>query len=357
MRDVWRHRWIALALAWGVCLVMWPIVLVLPDEYEGGARVFVDPSTALKPVIQGLAIEQDVDAELNFVRQGLLSRPHLQKIVDETGLAAPPGSKPDAEAKVLDSLVGRIKIVAQPSGGAGPDAPPGPSKIYTITYRDSNRERSIRVVKILLDSFVEGTLGGGRSGSLAGQKFLEDQIKGLRGACLAAAEQSLADFKKHNVWGSCPATKSDYFTEAAELRNRLREENPDCARHRADASQWPTCATVARRRTARSRGAKPTIGGGANGLKGGDTLSRIQETQAKLDDLLLRFTEKYPDVIALRQTACGTCSSDVRRSWRRSSGAIREPLPPRVPARIRFTRAFSSPSTRRTWRSPVCAAS
>jgi polysaccharide chain length determinant protein (PEP-CTERM system associated) len=48
--------------------------------------------------------------------------------------------------------------------------------------------------------------------------------------------------------------------------------------------------------------AQPTVAGGPNGTKGGDTLSRIQETQAKLDDLLLRFTEKHPDVIALRQT-------------------------------------------------------
>jgi polysaccharide chain length determinant protein (PEP-CTERM system associated) len=35
---------------------------------------------------------------------------------------------------------------------------------------------------------------------------------------------------------------------------------------------------------------------------GGDTLSRIQETQAKLDELLLKFTDKHPDVIAARAT-------------------------------------------------------
>jgi polysaccharide chain length determinant protein (PEP-CTERM system associated) len=42
---------------------------------------------------------------------------------------------------------------------------------------------------------------------------------------------------------------------------------------------------------------------GGRVISGGrDTLSRIQETQAKLDELLLKFTDKHPDVIAARAT-------------------------------------------------------
>jgi polysaccharide chain length determinant protein (PEP-CTERM system associated) len=42
---------------------------------------------------------------------------------------------------------------------------------------------------------------------------------------------------------------------------------------------------------------------GERGMSGGsDTLSRIQEAQAKLDELLLKFTEKHPDVMAARST-------------------------------------------------------
>src|SRR6185437_944322 len=296
-RDIWRYRWIAMAVAWGVCLVAWSVVLFLPDKYEARARVFVDPSTALKPVIQGLAVEQDVNAELNFVRQGLMSRQHLQMIVDKTGLGAQ-AITPEQKARVVDALGFRIEIVAQPSS-VSTNGNEVPSKVYTISYQDTVRDRSIQVVQILLDSFMKGTIGGKQTESLAAQKFLEGQIKDYEGR-LSQAEQSLADFKKKNV-GMVPGDQqSDYFTR---LQNEIDEvkktqtqlgvaENRRTALSQQLRGEGPLAATASLQGPV-----------GPNGSQsGGDTLSRIRETQAKLDELLLRFTEKHPDVIALRQT-------------------------------------------------------
>lgn len=296
-RDIWRYRWIAMAVAWGVCLVAWSVVLFLPDKYEARARVFVDPSTALKPVIQGLAVEQDVNAELNFVRQGLMSRQHLQMIVDKTGLGAQ-AITPEQKARVVDALGFRIEIVAQPSS-VSTNGNEVPSKVYTISYQDTVRDRSIQVVQILLDSFMKGTIGGKRTESLAAQKFLEGQIRDYEGR-LSQAEQSLADFKKKNV-GMVPGDQqSDYFTR---LQNEIDEvkktqtqlgvaENRRTALSQQLRGEGPLAATASLQGPV-----------GPNGSQsGGDTLSRIRETQAKLDELLLRFTEKHPDVIALRQT-------------------------------------------------------
>jgi polysaccharide chain length determinant protein (PEP-CTERM system associated) len=296
LREIWRYRWIALAVAWVICLVSWSIILTMPDKYEAKARVFVDPSTALRPVIQGLAIEQDVNAELNLVRQTLMSRPHLQKILNDTGLA-PRDKSAEAQSHAIDALADRIEIVAV--SPVGNDAA-APSKVYTISYEDSNRDRSTRVVQILLDSFMDGTLGGKRTGSLEAQAFVEGQIKEYE-TRLGQAEQGLAEFKKQNV-GLVPGDKeSDYFTRLQTEIDNVKKTQTSLGiaenRRTALAQQLRGEGPLAS-----STGSGPTIGPNGTLQPGGDTLSRIQETQAKLDDLLLRFTEKHPDVIALRQT-------------------------------------------------------
>jgi len=296
LRGVWRFRRIALAVAWGVCLLAWPIVLMLPNQYEATARVFVDPSTALKPVIEGLAIQQDVDAELNLVRQSLLGGEHLKQIVEETGLGAK-ANTPEKLAKVIDDLRTRISIVTQV--GQQADNGTSPSKVYTISYQDGVRERALRVVQILLDSFVENTLGGKRRGSADAQKFVEGQIKEYE-TRLNESEQRLADFKKKNV-GMVPGDQQgDYFT-------RLQGELDAVKK-----TQTLLGIAYTRRTTleAQLRGEAPIAAStgiastpGTNTQGGaGDTLSRIKDTQSRLDDLLLRYTDKHPDVIALRET-------------------------------------------------------
>ena len=84
--SAWRYRWLALALAVLIALLGWLAIFSLPDRYEAMASVFVDTRTSLKPVLQGLTMEQDVDAQLNFVRQSLLAGPALLRIARDGGV-------------------------------------------------------------------------------------------------------------------------------------------------------------------------------------------------------------------------------------------------------------------------------
>src|SRR3984957_16829990 len=86
VRGAWRFRWIALTTAIVIALIGWTVVFALPDRYEADARVFVDTRTALKPALQGLTIDQNVDAQINYVHQSLLEGPQLEQIAKQSGV-------------------------------------------------------------------------------------------------------------------------------------------------------------------------------------------------------------------------------------------------------------------------------
>src|SRR6202789_113788 len=88
-RSTWRFRWPALAAASIVCVIGWVVVFALPDRYEADARVFVDTRTSLKPALQGLTTDENVDAQINYVRQSLLEGPQHDKIAKDMAADGP----------------------------------------------------------------------------------------------------------------------------------------------------------------------------------------------------------------------------------------------------------------------------
>lgn len=291
LRGAWRFRWVAMIVAWCICALGWLFVYAMPDMYEATAKVFVDTRTALVPALKGITYQQDVDSQLNMVRQAMLGRPQLERVARETDLYLRATTE-QAYAALLDSLRERIKIIG---GGGGENKPSG--GLYVISYQDQNRGKSIAVVDKLLSTFVEETLGGNREGSEKTQRFLSKQITDYEHK-LSEAEERLAEFKKKNV-GLMPGTQSgDYFSHLQEEidASRKTESQLGVAISRRDELQRQL------------RGEAPfMVGGsgasaGSKGLGGSDTASRIQEAQAKLDELLLRYTDRHPDVIATRET-------------------------------------------------------
>jgi len=297
VRSTWRFRWWGLSAAFVVALLGWALVFALPDKYEAYARVFVDTRTALKPALQGLTTDQNVDAQINYVRQSLLEGPQLERIAKDTGVLDPKVTDERARARTLDRLSDRIAITVLSAGNQG-DERSTAGTIYSFHYMDFTRERSLRVVETLLTTFVEQTLGGKREGSEHAQRFLETQIKDYEQR-LSAAEDRLAAFKKKNV-GLMPSEQGGYFTQ---LQNEVdaakkAETNLSIAMSRREelAKQLHSDNAISAAGTS-----SPTVGG-RPGSGGSDTLSRIQEAQAKLDELLLKFTDKHPDVIEARAT-------------------------------------------------------
>jgi hypothetical protein len=137
VRGAWRFRWIALLAALAVAAVGWIAVFALPDRYEAQAEVLVDTRTALKPFLQGLAADQDVNVQLNYVRQALLALPQLDRLAKGAGVIPATGLPPGDEQDILDGLQKRIDLTVERTPDEGADSKPNSgSTTYGITYRD-----------------------------------------------------------------------------------------------------------------------------------------------------------------------------------------------------------------------------
>jgi polysaccharide chain length determinant protein (PEP-CTERM system associated) len=323
----WRFRWMAVAVAGALALAGWLVVFGLPDRYEAEASVFVDTRTALKPALQGLGVEQDVDAELNFVRQSLLADPSLLRI-GRAGGVLPVSTSDSRRQQLMDQMRQRVNLTVRSASGREEDVNTAGS-IYHIAYQDRDRARSLRVVGILLDALVNETLGGKREGSENAQQFLETQIADYEKR-LRAAEDRLAAFKSRHI-GLMPTEQGGYFAELQKER-----EAADSVRTKlAEAQSRRVALTRQLHGDVAAAAAAPGQSSGGSGSKGAlDTLSRIEEAQARLDELLLKYTDAHPDVIAARQTL-----EDLKRRRAAEIAGLREG----DPAAAAASRASTNP--------------
>ncbi len=289
IRGIWRFRWTAMLVAWIVCLIGWLVVLAMPDTYSAWARVYVDTRTRLSQVTQGIAVESNIASQAEVVRQALLGGPQLQKVAR---LAMPgyAGASPEQQATIIDGLRKRLQVEATGERNQ-------PADLYMISYTDQNRRTARGVVDQLLRLFLANSLGGSQEGSEQAQQFLAQQIAEYDKK-LAAAESRLADFKRQNAGLVPGATGGDYFTRLHAATDALDKDRLalTVAQQKRDELQRQLSSEVPLMGSASGRG-NGAAGGGAT-----DTSSAIGETQARLDELLLRFTDKHPDVIAARRT-------------------------------------------------------
>jgi polysaccharide chain length determinant protein (PEP-CTERM system associated) len=305
LHGAWRHRRLAVVIAWVAAVIGWVAVLMLPNQYEASARVFVSTSTPLKPLLEGIAAQDDLDSQLNLVRESLLGRPRVERVAREADLDIR-ADTPLQRERVVRDLQRKIEISAEAPRAARQDGPRSSDSVYTIAYTHESREKALTVVRSLLNSLVEDTMSGRRAGADTAQKFLVEQIRSYE-ARLSSAEAQLVAFKQRNL-GLVPGEQGDFFSRLqSEMVNEKKIEGDlqvALQRRGALAAQLKgempySAGTVPYVPTP---GGGPPLGTSARGPTGLDTASQIASTQGKLDELLLRFTDKHPDVIALRAT-------------------------------------------------------
>ena len=307
VRGAWRFRWLAFAVAVPIALIGWLIIFALPDRYQAQAAVLVDTRTALKPVLQGLATNQDVSVELNYVRQALLAGPQLSRVAEQVGAIPATGISPARRQALLDALRKRIVLTVDSSQDLG-------STTYGITYQDTRRERALDLVRVLTRNLVTETLGGATRGARHAQQFLKTQIADYEQR-LQTAEDRLAAFKSEH-FGLLPTEQGGYFDQLVSENQAIESIKTKLVvaqsqRHALESELHGNVAIS-------SADALPVVGPDGRVIAGGSTLEQIQQVEAHLNQLLLKYTNNYPGVIAAR-----TELTALKRQWTDQLSALK----------------------------------
>ncbi len=282
VRGIWRRRWVIAIVAWLVCLVGWVVVLQMPDQYRSSARVHVDTQSMLRPLLRGLAADTNIGGEVAFITRTLLSRANLEKVARMTDLDLQ-AKTPEELDSLLNSLRGRISFSGERDG-----------KVYNIGFSDQDPELARRVVQAVLTLFVESSLGSTRKDTDSAQRFLDEQIAEYE-ARLIESENRLKEFKQQNV-GLMSRSGGDYYAQMQRVMSQLKEAEfqlREAAERRDELME-------------QLQDAEDDLEDGLLFSPGGSGVStpmdgRIQNLEAQLDGLLLKYTDKHPDVVSLRQ--------------------------------------------------------
>ncbi len=270
-----QRKWIALGLAWLICVVGWIAVAAVPDRYQANARVYIDADAVLTPLLHGIALDDPLAAQIEVLQRTLLSRPNLEKLVSQTDLSLQI-TRPDDLERMVAALGREIEVVPQTRN------------LFTITYRNNNPHLAYDVVRTVLGIFVEDKAGASRTDMANASSFLDKQI-GSYEAQLREAELKRATFRETYIdllpaEGSGGSTRLDAARDALRrLEGELTDAQGRAGRlTRMIATTPPTLVTET----------DPAVAGSDGGS--------LAAAQASLREMLTTLTEQNPDVIRQR---------------------------------------------------------
>ncbi len=316
IHAVWRRRWLALAVAWGLCLVGWTVVAMMPNTYESQAKVSVQTQALLSDRIGVTSDERQ--RGVDRVRQTLTSTTNLEKVVRRTDLNKQVASDRDLAGQVA-ALRKNIEVTALPDNILEIKAKASWPALSNV----ENARLSTAVVQNLIDLFVEDNLAGGRGETQAAIRFFDTKISSLERQ-LNDAEQRRVAFETKFMGllpgeGSISQRMTAARMELSSIDSQLASAQGSLAAARGQLAGTP--ATVQ----------TPNFAGGMSSPTADPVASQMAALEGQLSSAYAKgWTDAHPDVVSTKSQIARTRAQNKGRAAPRAAsggGMISTPNP------------------------------
>jgi len=273
--GAWRRRWLALAVAWVICLAGWAAVMRLPPSYEVSAQVYVAADPVLTPLLHGIAIGGGIDSQVALLQRTLLSRPNIETLISKAGLLAG-NNNLTANQALVKKLQDTIRIV------------PDTDSLFTIAYSNADPRLAYNIVQTMLSIFIERANGSNQSDIANAQHFLDGQLAYYHNKLRDLERRRAAFLTKYlQLLPGANGSVSQYDTAGTTVRSLQGQLQDAVARKQmleSELAKTPPMLVSSR----------ASAGGGGN--------AALEAAEQHLAELRQRFTNAYPGVIEAEQT-------------------------------------------------------
>lgn len=273
-----KRRWPILVSFFVIALA--PIqtaITVLPEVYQSTARVLIEDQQIPREMVRS-TVTTGLETRLRSISQEILSRSELSTLIERFDLyqGSRNGNMPIEE--LAANMRRDILIDMQSDGRAGTVA-------FAITYRGDDPQKVADVTNTLASMYARHNLEIRSEQASSTSDFFKSQLDEMK-VRLEEIERQVSTFKSTHV-GELPHQQDANVATLGQLNTRL-SINSD---HQIRVSERVELLEAQLR--------QQTAGGEAMGPN--DTALKLAQLKQELRELRLKFSEKYPEVIRVRE--------------------------------------------------------
>ena len=262
------------------------MTLTANKTYEAATMILVQPQRVPINYIKSV-VSSGIGERISTISQQVLSRSNLEQIIEQFGLYE--NSSGIYQEEKIEALRKQIKVKIENSRGG--------SEAFSISFTGSEPERVMRIANTLASYFMDENLKVREAQAIGTSEFLDSELEKTKKR-LEEKEQKLAAFRAKYLGGLPDELESNLRTldrmqkEVTDKAMLLREVNNSISQLDSQISSMAATGGA-------GTGGDDFLSFDLEESQEGDD-SAVQAAQEKYDALLLRYTEKHPDVKKLK---------------------------------------------------------
>lgn len=285
LKGTLKYKWVAIIIAWIICVGGWMFVSAMPNKYTSEAKVHVETRTMLQPLMERLTINSDIRGLLRVMQILMFTNENLEQIIKLSDLGKDIKNEKERLA-VIESLKKDIKI----NGGS--------DDIFNISYEAVTPEKAKNVVQAVLTVFSEQTHKQTLQGADVAEKFIDDQIREYE-TRLKNAEKSREEFTRINLNRGLLGGEGGGSINDVQAINKQLED-----------AKLMLNEALSRKKVLQGQLSEIKNDGGWDGLpEVGQLLpeedERIKALREKKKELLAKYLPSHPEIVSINKTIAG----------------------------------------------------